>query len=29
MGQKVPSGGMGKVTMFCVIIFHVNKDSVQ
>lgn len=29
VGQKVPSGGMGKVTMFCVIIFHVNKDSVQ
>lgn len=29
VGQKVPSGGMGKVTMFCVIIFNVNKDSLQ
>jgi len=27
--QKVPSGGMGKVTMFCVIMFNVNKDSLQ
>lgn len=29
VGQKVPRGGMGKVTMFCVIMFNVNKDSVQ
>ena len=29
MGQKVPSGGMGKVTMFYVIMFNVIKDSLQ
>lgn len=29
MGQKVPGGGMGKVTMFCVIMFNVIKDSLQ
>lgn len=29
MDQKVPSGGMGKVMMFCVIMFNVNKDSLQ
>ena len=29
VGQKVPRGGMGKVTMFCVIMFNVIKDSLQ
>ena len=29
MGQKVPSGGMGKVTMFCLIMFNIIKDSFQ
>ena len=29
MGQKVPRGGMGKVTMFCVIMFNVNKNLLQ
>ena len=29
MGQTVSSGGMGKVMMFGVIMFNLNKDSLQ